>query len=78
MVAFISAIVKHTRYSVQHLSQRGGDGQVQGAILVSCSVHRVLDQVAGGIYTAFVQLERTKLLHVNREMKCFARETLNS
>lgn len=63
--------VKPTRYSVQHFSQRGGDGKVQGAILVSCSIHGVLDQVAGGINTAFVELEKTKALHVNREMTRF-------
>lgn len=48
-----------TRYSVQDFSQSGGDGEVQGAILVSCSVHRVLDQVAGSIDTTFVQLGKT-------------------
>lgn len=32
---------------------------MQGAILVSCSVHRVLNQVAGSIDTTFVQLGTT-------------------
>ena len=50
---------------------------MQGAVLVSCSVHGVLDQVASGIYAAFVQLQRTKVLHVDREMRILATESLD-
>lgn len=50
---------KHTRHSIQYFSQRGGDRQMEGAVLVACSIHGMLNQMAGGIDAAFVQLKRT-------------------
>lgn len=45
-----------TRNPVQDLSQRGGDGQVEGAILMPCSIHGMLNHMACGIDASFVQL----------------------
>lgn len=59
-VAAEFSVLKHTRYPVQDLSQRGGDGQVQSAVLVACSIRGMLDQVAGGIDASFVQLKRNE------------------
>lgn len=52
--------LKHTRHPVQDFSQRGGDGQMEGAVLVAGSIHGMLDQMAGGIDASFVQLKRKK------------------
>ncbi len=48
------SVLKHTRNSVQDFSQRGGDGQMEGAVLVPCSIHGMLDHVAGSIDSSFV------------------------
>lgn len=47
-------VLKHTWHTVQDFSQRGGDGQMEGAVLVACSIHGVLDHVTGGIDAPFV------------------------
>ncbi|TNN41492.1 hypothetical protein EYF80_048350 [Liparis tanakae] len=46
--------VGRTRHPVQDFSQRGGDGQVEGAVFVARSIHGMLDHVAGGIDASFV------------------------
>ena len=48
---------RRTRHPVQHFSQGGGDGEVESAVLVPCSVHGVLDHMAGSVDTALVQLK---------------------
>ena len=49
---------RRTRHPVQDFSEGGGDGKVEGAVLVPCSVHGVLDHMAGSVNASLVQLKR--------------------
>lgn len=48
---------RRTRHPVQDFSQGGGDGEVESAVFVPCSVHGVLDHMAGSVDAALVQLK---------------------
>lgn len=47
----------HTRYTVQDFSQCGGDWQMQSAVFVASSIHGMLNHVAGGVDSPFIQLK---------------------
>lgn len=49
---------RRTWHPVQDFSEGGGDGKVEGAVLVPCSVHGVLDHMAGSVNASLVQLKR--------------------